>query len=95
MGSSRLLYAGMYDVADDYRRRQLFYLLRAYGVHGQYSLFECWLDAVGRTQLLDQLQDLIDPKEDRVALARIPHPTDVQLFGQAQPAAHENFLYIG
>jgi len=95
MASSRLLYAGMYDVADDKRRRQLFYLLRAYGVHSQFSVFECWLDAVSRTQLLAQMMDLIDPDEDRVALARLPQTTDSQLLGLAKPALNENFLYIG
>ena len=95
MSSSRLLYAGMYDVSDDRRRRQLFNLLRAYGVHSQYSVYECWLDAVSRRQLLAQMQDLIDPETDRVALAWLPQSTDSLLLGQAKPVLNENFLYIG
>ncbi len=68
-----------YDVVDNRRRNRIFKVLKNYGRHVQFSLFECDLRSEDFRQLRLRLGRLIDLDEDslrfyfldRVAVSRI------------------------
>lgn len=55
-----------YDVVDDKRRTQVMKLLKGYGTHVQYSVFECDLTDQQLERLGRELLDLIDHNTDSV-----------------------------
>ena len=57
-----------YDVVDDRRRTRVLKLLKGYGTHVQYSVFECDLSAQQLTGVQDELRGLIDEHTDSVRL---------------------------
>jgi CRISPR-associated protein Cas2 len=57
-----------YDVADDGQRRRVFKTLRGYGDAIEESVFECELEERDVTELLERLERLMDPEEDRCHL---------------------------
>lgn len=61
-------YVVCYDVPDDRRRTRLAKCLDGYGDRVQYSVYEAVLDRVLFDNLVEHVQALIDPAEDRVAV---------------------------
>jgi len=65
-----LFYLIIYDVPDtkagNKRRTRLHKLLSGYGKWMQYSVFECFLDAMQFTSLQISIEKLIKPEEDSV-----------------------------
>jgi CRISPR-associated protein Cas2 len=55
-----------YDIVDDKRRMQMLKLLKGYGTHVQYSVFECDLTAPQFARLRHAMQQAIDPMVDSV-----------------------------
>lgn len=62
----RTTYLVCYDICDDKRLRKVFRLMRGYGDHLQYSVFECALSSVELAKLRTALAGLIDHGEDQV-----------------------------
>jgi CRISPR-associated protein Cas2 len=60
-----------YDVVDDKRRTKVLKLLKGYGAHVQYSVFECDLDARQFAKLGRELRALIDMNTDSVRCYRL------------------------
>jgi CRISPR-associated protein Cas2 len=59
-------YIVCYDICDDKRLRKVFKLMRGYGDHLQYSVFECQLTPSDLVRLRSDLSDLIHHAEDQV-----------------------------
>jgi CRISPR-associated protein Cas2 len=55
-----------YDIPEDRRRTKVMKLLRNFGAHVQYSVFECELKEAAYQQLHEQLTKLIAPQVDNV-----------------------------
>ena len=55
-----------YDVVDDKRRTKVLKLLKGYGTHVQYSVFECELDDQELMQVRRELGEIIDRHTDSV-----------------------------
>ncbi len=55
-----------YDIADDKRRAKVFQILRGFGDHLQYSVFECRLTRMDLIRLRAELAQVIHHKEDQV-----------------------------
>ncbi len=55
-----------YDICHDKRLRHVFRLMRGWGDHLQYSVFECQLTPTELTQLRTGLNQLINSAEDQV-----------------------------
>ena len=55
-----------YDIPEDKRRTKVMKLLRNYGAHVQYSVFECELKQTAYDQMRERLKDLVSPKVDSV-----------------------------
>ena len=62
-------YVVSYDIVDDRRRDRVFKLLRGWGDHLQYSVFQCDVSPRERHELIAQLVELIHLTEDKVLLA--------------------------
>src|SRR4051794_27915217 len=73
------LYTVAYDIADPRRWRRVYRLLQGYGEWVQLSLFQCRLDPTRRRLLEAELVQLIEPRLDRVLIARI---TEAEKTGQ-------------
>ncbi|QOV23816.1 CRISPR-associated endonuclease Cas2 [Anabaenopsis elenkinii] len=69
---SSLFYLIIYDLPDNKaankRRTKLHKMLSGYGTWTQYSVFECFLNAVQFAKLKVQLENLIKPAEDSVRI---------------------------
>lgn len=55
-----------YDICDDKRLRRVFKLMRDWGDHLQYSVFECQLNRAELIELKDRLKQLIHAAQDQV-----------------------------
>jgi len=60
-----------YDIVEDKRRTKVLKLLKGYGTHVQYSVFECDLNAGQFTQLGGELREIIDLNTDSVRCYRL------------------------
>ncbi|MDZ4721234.1 MAG: CRISPR-associated endonuclease Cas2 [Roseiflexaceae bacterium] len=60
-----------YDVVSDKRRTKVLKLLKGYGTHVQYSVFECYLDARQFAQIQAELRAIIDSNTDGVRCYRL------------------------
>jgi len=57
-----------YDIPDDKRRTQVCKLLKNYGAHIQYSVFECELKRKDYQEMRRRLKKLLKPRQDNVRL---------------------------
>lgn len=55
-----------YDICDDKRLRKVFQIMRGYGDHLQYSVFECQLTAADLVRLRTELNAIIHHDQDQV-----------------------------
>ena len=62
----RTSYLVCYDISDDKRLRRVFQVMRGYGDHLQYSVFECQLTAMDLARCRNELGLIINHKEDQV-----------------------------
>lgn len=62
----RSSYLVCYDISNDKRLRKVFQLMRGYGDHLQYSVFECQLKDIDIARLRRELGDIINHSEDQV-----------------------------
>lgn len=59
-------YLVCYDICDDKRLRKVFQVMRGWGDHLQYSIFECQLRQSDLVRLRSELDGIINHKEDQV-----------------------------
>jgi CRISPR-associated protein Cas2 len=62
----RISYIVCYDICDDKRLRKVYKIMRGYGDHLQYSVFECQLTRADFVRLRSQLSSVIHHTEDQV-----------------------------
>jgi CRISPR-associated protein Cas2 len=55
-----------YDMPDTKRRTKLYKALKGFGVHTQFSVFECELDDRELSQMVAAIDKIIKPSEDAV-----------------------------
>ena len=63
-----------YDVVSDKQRSKVLKLLKGYGTHVQYSVFECDLNEQQLATLKRELAALVDANTDSVRLYRLDPP---------------------
>ncbi|MFM2007763.1 MAG: hypothetical protein RLZZ09_3418 [Pseudomonadota bacterium] len=93
--TTRLLHIACYDVSEDRRLRRALYVLRDYATGGQKSVFECFLTPSEKYELIDRVNEVIDPAEDRFLLLRLDGRRPVHTLGVARPPLDPDFFYIG
>jgi CRISPR-associated protein Cas2 len=62
----RKSYLVCYDILDDKRLRRVFKIMRGYGNHLQYSVFECQLNATDLVKVRAELAAVIHHEKDQV-----------------------------
>jgi CRISPR-associated protein Cas2 len=62
----RTIYLICYDICDDKRLRKVFKVMRSFGDHLQYSVFECALTPSDLVRLRGELSAIIHHDEDQV-----------------------------
>lgn len=62
----RITYLVCYDIADERRLRRVFKVCKNFGVHLQYSIFECDLNESEKVELETSLNHEIKNNEDQV-----------------------------
>ena len=67
----RSSYLICYDICDDKRLRKVFQIMRGYGDHLQYSVFECQLTASDLARCRAELAAVIQHKEDQVLFVNL------------------------
>ena len=67
----RTSYLVCYDICDDKRLRKVFQIMRGYGDHRQYSVFECQLTAMDLVRLRAELTATIHHTEDQVLFVNL------------------------
>ncbi|HWB87252.1 MAG TPA: CRISPR-associated endonuclease Cas2 [Bryobacteraceae bacterium] len=67
----RTSYLVCYDISDDKRLRKVFQIMRGYGDHLQYSVFECQLTQTDLIKLRGELGTVIDRREDQVLFVNL------------------------
>jgi CRISPR-associated protein Cas2 len=60
-----------YDISDPKRLRLVFKLMKGWGLHVQYSVFQCELDATEVSELQSALEELIDAEFDQVLFINV------------------------
>jgi CRISPR-associated protein Cas2 len=66
MRAKKLFVVVSYDIPDDKRRTRICKLLKNYGAHVQYSVFECYLRRRDYHDMRTRLQKLVSPHQDNV-----------------------------
>ena len=67
----RSAYIICYDICDDKRLRLVFRIMRAWGDHLQYSVFECQLNSGELARLRAELAGIIHHTEDQVLFVNL------------------------
>jgi CRISPR-associated protein Cas2 len=67
----RMSYLVCYDISDDKRLRQVFKVMRGYGDHLQYSVFECQLTPMDLARCREQLSEIIHHDDDQVLFVNL------------------------
>ncbi len=67
----RTSYLICYDICDDKRLRRVFQIMRKFGDHLQYSVFECQLTAMDLVRCRAELAKAINQKEDQVLFVNL------------------------
>ena len=93
--SKRNLYLAAYDVCDPSRLRRVHQVVKSYATGGQKSVFECFLSASERKELLGGVSQELELGEDRFALLRVEERAKPILRGIALPASDPSFYYVG
>ena len=84
-----------YDIPDDRRRTRLFKLLKGYGQHVQYSVFECDLRPEKLAEMQARIQQLVESNKDHVRFYRLC-ANDVRRISQigGMPPTSERPFYL-
>lgn len=75
-------YVVCYDIADPKRLSRVHRCLKNEGLPLQYSVFNCCLTEKQLGLLMQNLKDLIDPREDDVRVYPLPQHTETLTLGQ-------------
>ncbi len=67
----RTSYLVCYDISDDKRLRKVFKLMRGFGDHLQFSVFECQLTASDLVRCREALRSVINHAEDQVLFVNL------------------------
>lgn len=90
----RTLYIAAYDVREPKRLINMLHTVKDFACGGQKSVFECWLSAREKQEMLYRTQQVLAP-EDAFLLIQLSVKTTLYALGVARPAQDEKFLYLG
>ena len=71
MAADERLYFVAYDISSPKRWRRVFRTMHGYGEHVQLSVFQCRLSRMRYVELVTELDELINHKEDHIVLVDV------------------------
>jgi len=94
MQTTRHKYLIAYDIADQKRLHQAHKIVEAFAIGGQKSFYECWLTEHEMSKFKSEVNNLIEPFDDRVFIFRIPDNVEPMLFGKAELQSISPFMLV-
>ena len=94
MQTTRHKYLIAYDIADQKRLHQAHKKVEAFAIGGQKSFYECWLTEHEMSKFKSEVNNLIEPFDDRVFIFRIPDTVEPMLFGKAELQSISPFMLV-
>ena len=94
MQTTRHKYLIAYDIADQKRLHQAHKKVEAFAIGGQKSFYECWLTEHEMSKFESEVNNLIEPFDDRVFIFRIPDNVEPMLFGKAELQSISPFMLV-
>lgn len=91
----RTLYLVAYDICHPRRLAHALKIVRAYATGGQKSVHECWLAPGELADLRQELEAVIDPREDSVLFVRLDPRLKPKTLGIARMPADPAFFFVG
>lgn len=91
----RHLYLAAYDISCPQRLSQGLRVLKGYASGGQKSVFECFLTPAERRTLLAEIEDVIEPHDDRFLLLPLAGDRTVRTLGVALLPEDPAYYYVG
>ncbi|MEZ5592592.1 MAG: CRISPR-associated endonuclease Cas2 [Gammaproteobacteria bacterium] len=91
----RRLYLAAYDISCPQRLSQGLRVLKGYACGGQKSVFECFLTAAERRALLAEMEEVIEPRDDRFLLLPLAGDRTVRTLGIALQPEDPAYYYVG
>lgn len=88
------LYVVAYDIEDDRRRTRVHKLLSGYGQWTQFSLFECYLTRLQRTELRHALDQILDAAKDQLRFYPLCAACEARVETVGRPPPAEPTLYL-
>lgn len=91
-----MFYIVAYDISDNRRRTRLFKFMKGYGVHTQFSVFECDLTEAQYTKMLAGISESILPNEDNIKVYQVCKSClrSMHLFGKAKSLTKPNCIIV-
>lgn len=77
----RNIFIVSYDICEDKRLRKVYKLMRGFGDHLQYSVFQCELSKTELIELKAKLSDIINKSEDQVLFIPLGPPNGQHVQG--------------
>lgn len=94
MQTTRHKYLIAYDITDQKRLHQAHKKVEAFAIGGQKSFYECWLTEHEMSKFKSEVNNLIEPFDDRVFIFRIPDNVEPMLFGKAELQSISPFMLV-
>lgn len=93
--TQRRLYIAAYDISSDARLRDALRVLQSYASGRQKSVFECFLSDGEKTDLLAEVQGILDGREDRFVLVRLDPRGKIRVRGRGVRPVDPPWFYVG
>ena len=94
MQTTRHKYLLAYDISDHKRLYQAHKKVEAFAIGGQKSFYECWLTEHEMSKFKSEVNNLIEPFDDRVFIFRVPDNVEPMLFGKAELQSISPFMLV-
>lgn len=92
---ARTLYIIAYDISDDRRLAKVHYFLKSFATGGQKSVYECYLTDSELQKVINKLEILIHPFEDRIHIFTLDGRSKTHTLGIAIQPRDPKFYFIG
>jgi len=91
-----MIYVVCYDISDDGRRQRVYNLLKDYGAHVQYSVFECDLTHEQLNEMVEKLLHEVDEGEDFLRIYPLCGwcAQSVLIYGRGKLECDEDFYIV-
>ena len=95
LASYRKLYIAAYDISCPKRLRRALFILKGYASGRQKSVFEVYVDAQEKSELLSEVADVLHDEEDRFFLLQLSGRKHIYTLGIGVTPVLSDYIYLG